>query len=165
MLAPGNYGLDYLASALPQFERFPVVKTSNFIGDTLDMAATAKFEEVLLVGHVGKLCKLAAGVMNTHSHTADGRAEVFCAHAALCGAAHEVCAALMDAATTDACLDILDGAQLRAPVLESILAAIQMHLDRRAGGAFRVGAVLFSNQHGPLGETKTAKELMREWQN
>ena len=100
VLAPGNYGLDYLASALPQFERFPVVKTSNFIGDTLDMAATAKFEEVLLVGHVGKLCKLAAGVMNTHSHTADGRAEVFCAHAALCGAAHEVCAALMDAATT-----------------------------------------------------------------
>ena len=165
VLAPGNYGLDYLASALPQFERFPVVKTSNFIGDTLDMAATAKFEEVLLVGHVGKLCKLAAGVMNTHSHTADGRAEVFCAHAALCGAAHEVCAALMDAATTDACLDILDGAQLRAPVLESILAAIQMHLDRRAGGAFRVGAVLFSNQHGPLGETKTAKELMQEWQN
>ena len=165
VLAPGNYGLDYLASALPQFERFPVVKTSNFIGDTLDMAATAGFEQVLLVGHVGKLCKLAAGVMNTHSHTADGRAEVFCAHAALCGAAHEVCAALMDAATTDACLDILDGAQLRAPVLESILAAIQMHLDRRAGGAFRVGAVLFSNQHGPLGETKTAKELMQEWQN
>ena len=165
VLAPGNYGLDYLASALPQFERFPVVKTSNFIGDTLDMAATAKFEEVLLVGHVGKLCKLAAGVMNTHSHTADGRAEVFCAHAALCGARREVCAALMDAATTDACLDILDGAQLRAPVLESILAAIQMHLDRRAGGAFRVGAVLFSNQHGPLGETKAAKELMQEWQN
>ena len=127
--------------------------------------ATAKFEEVLLVGHVGKLCKLAAGVMNTHSHTADGRAEVFCAHAALCGAAHEVCAALMDAATTDACLDILDAAGLRGPVLESILAAIQMHLDRRAGGAFRVGAVLFSNQHGPLGETKTAKELMQEWQN
>ena len=67
VLAPGNYGLDYLASALPQFERFPVVKTSNFIGDTLDMAATAGFEQVLLVGHVGKLVKLAAGVMNTHS--------------------------------------------------------------------------------------------------
>ena len=165
VLAPGNYGLDYLASALPQFERFPVVKTSNFIGDTLDMAATAGFEQVLLVGHVGKLVKLAAGVMNTHSHTADGRAEVFCAHAALCGARRKVCAALMDAATTDACLDILDGAQLRGPVLESILAAIQMHLDRRAGGAFRVGAVLFSNQHGPLGETCIAKELMKEWQN
>ena len=165
VLAPGNYGLDYLASALPQFERFPVVKTSNFIGDTLDMAAAAEFEQVLLVGHVGKLVKLAAGVMNTHSHTADGRAEVFCAHAAVYGASREVCTALMDAATTDACLDILDGAGLQAPVLESILAAIQLHLDRRAGGAFRVGAVLFSNQHGALGETKTAKELIAEWQN
>ena len=165
VLAPGNYGLDYLASALPQFERFPVVKTSNFIGDTLDMAAAAEFEQVLVVGHVGKLVKLAAGVMNTHSHTADGRAEVFCAHAAVCGASREVCTTLMDAATTDACLDILDGAGLQAPVLESILAAIQLHLDRRAGGAFRVGAVLFSNQHGALGETKTAKELIAEWQN
>ena len=37
--------------------------------------------------------------------------------------------------------------------------------SQRACGAFRVGAVLFSNQHGPLGETKTAKELMQEWQN
>ena len=163
VLAPGNYGLDYLAAALPDFERFPVVKTSNFIGDTLDMAAAARFEEVLLVGHIGKLVKLAAGVMNTHSHTADGRAEVFCAHAAVCGASRQTCAALMDAATTDACLDRLDAAGLRGPVLESILAAIQLHLDRRAAGAFRVGAVLFSNQHGPLGETQTAKELMTQW--
>ncbi len=41
------------------------------------MAATAQFEEVLLVGHMGKLCKLAAGIMNTHSRMADGRAELF----------------------------------------------------------------------------------------
>jgi len=163
VLAPGNYGLDYLASALPEFERFPVVKCSNFVGDTLDMAATAHFDEVLLVGHIGKLVKLGAGVMNTHSHTADGRAEVFCSHAALCGAGRDTCAALMDAATTDACLDILDSVHLREPVLKSILGAIQMHLDRRAGGQFRVGAVLFSNQHGPLGATDTADELMKEW--
>ena len=120
---------------------------------------------VLLVGHVGKLVKVAGGIMNTHSHTADCRTELFCTHAALCGADRKVCTALYNAATTDACLEILDTAGLRKPVLQSLLAAIQLHLDRRAGGAFRVGAVLFSNQHGPLGETKTAKELMQEWQN
>ena len=127
------------------------------------MAATAGFKEVLLVGHVGKLCKLAGGIMNTHSHTADCRTELFCAHAALCGADRALCARLMDAATTDACLDLLDQAQLRVPVLESLLAAIQLHLDRRAAGTFRVGAVLFSNQHGPLGTTQTAKELLEQW--
>ena len=163
ILAPGNYGLDYLHETYPKFAAVPVVKTSNFIGDTLDMAASAKFEEVLLVGHVGKLVKLAGGIMNTHSHTADCRTELFCTHAALCGASREVCAALMDAATTDACLDILDAAELRTPVLESLLRAIQLHLDRRAAGTFRVGAILFSNQHGPLGQTETAAQILNEW--
>ena len=62
-----------------------------------------------------------------------------------------------------ACLELLDSAGLRAPVLESLLRAVQLHLDRRACGAFRVGAVLFSNQHGPLGATDTAAQLLNEW--
>ena len=115
------------------------------------------FEEVLLVGHVGKLVKLAGGIMNTHSRQADCRTELFCTHAALCGAPQSVCRALMDAATTDACLAVLDEAGLRAAVLESLLEAVQLHLDRRAAGAFAVGAVLFSNQSGPLGQTKNRR--------
>ena len=165
ILAPGNYGLDYLHENLPTLKCIPVVKTSNFIGDALDMAAASKFEQVVLVGHIGKLVKLAGGVMNTHSRTADCRTELLCAHAALCGASRDVCAALMGAATTDACMEILDKAGMREPVLSSLLDAIQLHLDRRAAGAFRVGAVLFSNQYGPLGQTKTAKELLDEWKN
>ena len=165
ILAPGNYGLDYLHENLPALKCIPVVKTSNFIGDALDMAAASKFEQVVLVGHIGKLVKLAGGVMNTHSRTADCRTELLCAHAALCGASRDVCASLMGAATTDACMEILDKAELREPVLSSLLDAIQLHLDRRAAGAFRVGAVLFSNQYGPLGQTKTAKELLDEWKN
>ena len=163
ILAPGNYGLDYLGTAYPAFASIPVVKTSNFIGDTLDMAASAGFEDVLLVGHVGKLCKLAGGIMNTHSHTADCRTELFCTYAALSGAGQEVCAALLHAATTDACIEILDREALRAPVLAGLVDAIQTHLDRRAAGAFRVGAILFSNQYGPLGQTQTAKELLQAW--
>ena len=59
--------------------------------------------------------------------------------------------------------DRLDAAGLRAPVLESLLAAVQLHLDRRAAGAFRVGAILFSNQHGPLGQTATAAQILNDW--
>ena len=54
---------------------------------------------LLLVGHVGKLVKVAGGIMNTHSRYADCRTELFCAHAAQCGAQTEVCRALMEAAT------------------------------------------------------------------
>lgn len=163
ILAPGNYGLDYLHTAMPELAAIPVVKCSNFVGDSLDMAAAEGFAEVLLVGHVGKLCKLAGGIMNTHSHVADCRTEIFCAHAAVCGAPQAVCAALMGAVTTDACLAVLERAELAEPVMQSMLKAIQLHLDRRAAGAMSVGAVLFSNQHGPLGQTQRAKELLQAW--
>ena len=163
ILAPGNYGLDYLAAHYPELHEIPIVKISNFIGEALDMAAAEQFGEVLLVGHVGKLVKLAGGIMNTHSKQADCRTELFCAHAALCGADTVTCRALMDAATTDACLDILDAAGLKITVMASLLQAVQLHLDRRAAGAFTVGAVLFSNQNGPLGQTAQAKILLQSW--
>ena len=163
ILAPGNYGLDYLAAHYPELREIPIVKISNFIGEALDMAAAEQFGEVLLVGHVGKLVKLAGGIMNTHSKQADCRTELFCAHAALCGADTATCRAVMDAATTDACLDILDAAGLKTTVMASLLQAVQLHLERRAAGAFTVGAVLFSNQSGPLGQTTQAKTLLQSW--
>ena len=163
ILAPGNYGLDYLAAHYPELREIPIVKISNFIGEALDMAAAEQFGEVMLVGHVGKLVKLAGGIMNTHSKQADCRTELFCAHAALCGADTVTCRALMDAATTDACLDILDAAGLKITVMASLLQAVQLHLNRRAAGAFTVGAVLFSNQSGPLGQTTQAKILLQSW--
>ena len=163
ILTPGNYGLDYLAENLAELRKIPTVKISNFIGDALDMAAAEHFTEVLLVGHVGKLVKLAGGIMNTHSQQADCRAELFCAHAALCGADTATCRALMNAATTDACLEILQAANLRTAVLESLLNAVQLHLQRRAAGAFAVGAVVFSNRNGSLGTTKSADVLLKTW--
>ena len=128
------------------------------------MAAAAHFAEVLLVGHEGKLVKLAGGILTHRSRCADCRSELFCAQAARCGADAATCRALMDAATTDACLDILDAAQLREPVMTGLLTAVQLHLDRRAAGAFKVGAVLISNRNGPLGQTKTADTLLKLWE-
>ncbi len=163
ILTPGNYGETFLRDHPQAARDVPVVKCSNFIGDALDLAGNRGFSQVLLVGHAGKLVKLAAGVMNTHSRYADGRAEVFCAHAAVCGAPQSLCQSLMQAASADACLALLDDAPLREPVIDSILTAIQHHLDRRAGGRFRTGAVLFTNTFGLLGQTTTAKEIIRSW--
>ena len=163
ILTPGNYGAEFLRGCGWDRWNVPVVKCSNFIGDALDAAASEGFEEVLLVGHVGKLVKLAGGIMNTHSRAADCRTELFAAHAALCGADAALCRALYDAATADACLALLDEAELRGAVLQSLLAAVQRHLDRRAGGAFRAGAVIFSNEYGALGQTETAAQLLSVW--
>lgn len=163
VLTPGNYGEAFLQEGGVELGQVPVVKCSNFIGDALDEAAVLGFQDVLLVGHAGKLIKLAGGIMNTHSRWADCRTELFCAHAAICGASRQVCSELMQAATVDRCIELLDAAQLRGPVLDSLLQAVEDHLLRRAAGAYRVGAVLFTNQYGLLGQTSTAQAIRNDW--
>ena len=164
ILTPGNYGLDFLrGGALPLPGDIPVIRCSNFVGEALDSARLEGFEQILLVGHIGKFVKLAGGIFNTHSRWADGRCELFCAHAALCGAGRETARLLMDSASTDRCLEILEEVHLREAVLASLLSAIQGHLNRRAGEGLQVGAVLFSNQYGLLGMTQGAKEIIASW--
>ena len=161
LLTPGNYGADYLKERLPEWEKLPVVKFSNFLGDAIDLAIGEGFSRALIVGHIGKLVKLAGGIMNTHSRVADCRMELFCAHAALCGADTALCRALMEQVSSDGCLALLTEAGLREPVMESLLAAMQRHLDRRAGGQIRLGALCFSNEYGFLGMSEGAKELLK----
>lgn len=163
ILTPGNYGMEYLRGQGLDTMGVPVVKCSNFIGDALDAAAAQGFQSVLLVGHVGKLVKLAGGVMNTHSRYADCRTELFCAHAAACGAGPDVCRALLDAATADACIAILERNGLREAVMSSLLSAIGRHLRRRAAGAYQIGAILFSREYGELGRIPEAEEIIRQW--
>ena len=163
ILTPGNYGVEFLKEQGLGGGEAPVVTCSNFIGEALDRAAAEGFRQVLLVGHAGKLVKVAGGVMNTHSRWADCRAELCCAYAALAGGGRELCRDLMEAVSSDACIALLDRAGLREAVMEGLLGAIQTHLDRRAAGAFRTGAVLFSNQYGLLGKTTGAEEILAQW--
>lgn len=163
ILTPGNYGTDFLRDQKLDMLGVPVVKCSNFIGDALDIAAAEGMERLVLVGHIGKLVKLAGGIMNTHSRYADCRTELFCAHAAICGAGQALCAALLQAPTTDACLELLDKAGLRQAVLQRLLDAAAGHLQRRAGENCRAGLIFFSNQYGLLGLSDTAKEILAQW--
>ena len=167
ILTPGNYGMAYITgwAAENGIDRLnvPVVTCSNFIGDALDEAGAAGFEDILIVGHIGKLVKLAGGVMNTHSRIADCRTEIITAHAAVCGADREICRELMRAATTDACIEILKNCGLFEETTESVIAAVSEHLHYRAQGLYRVGAVIFSNVYGLIGETQDAGKIIDDW--
>ena len=163
ILTPGNYGIDFLKSSAMYAKGVPFVKYSNFIGDALDISVSQGFKTVLIVGHMGKLVKLAGGIMNTHSKVADCRMELICAHSAVCGADSNICSKIMDSTTTDAALAILDESSLRQAVIESLMAAIQKHLDRRCQGLLKVGAVMFSNEYGYIGESSTVKEILNIW--
>lgn len=166
LITPGNYGKTFLSEG--EFSRLSklgnlseqAVKCSNFVGDTLDMCVQAGFQYALLVGHIGKFSKLAAGIMNTHSRYADGRLEVFCTHAALCGADRETIEELMKSVTTDEAIVCLDKVGLREQVLTSMLQKIKQHVSARAGETLKTGVILFSNTYGYLGQTEGCEEIL-----
>lgn len=162
LICPGNYGADFARDQLG-LDLDQAVKCSNFIGDALGYAAWKGFQQIFLVGHAGKLVKIAAGVMNTHSSVADGRQEIFTAHAALCGAPHDTLQALMQSVTIDACLEVLDQVNLRDPVLERIGKAIDERLHYRLRGKAEIGYLMFTNQSGVLAQSKNAVKLCEEF--
>lgn len=163
VITPGGYGERFCRETLNLRTKRSVL-CSNYAGDALEHAAACGFQGALLVGHIGKLVKLAGGIFNTHSHIADARMEILAAHAALAGAPRALVAALMDetaCVTTDAALALVADAGLLPPVIESLLQKAQRHVSRRTG-AMPVGLVLFSNERGLLGMTETARRQLTE---
>ena len=160
VLAPGNYGLDFLKEYNPKLLEH-CVKYSNFLGEALDAAAEYGFQGVLIAGHIGKLVKLAGGIMNTHSRNADARMEILTSHAAVLGAGQDTAAALMDCVTTDEALDILKDAGLLKGVMNRLMERMEFYVSHRSGGAFSCGVITFSLKHGILGKSEHAEEILR----
>ena len=95
LITPGNYGQDFLHETL-KIELKRSIKCSNFIGDTIDMGCELGAKGMLFVGHIGKLVKLGAGIMNTHSKMADGRMEILAACSVRAGAGIEALRNILD---------------------------------------------------------------------
>lgn len=159
LFTPGNYGADFIRDEL-KLDQEIAVTTSNFIGDAFSLASEMGFSSALLVGHIGKLVKLAGGMMNTHSRYGDCRAEIFASHAGMCGASESTVKRIMDSAMTDDMLSILSEAGIGEKVMESIMKKIGYHLPARQSGNFKVGAAAFSKVSGLLGMTDGAKEIL-----
>ena len=158
LVTPGNYGEAFSRQVLGlRMDRWALC--SNYLGEAIDHAVGCGFSSFLLVGHLGKLAKVAGGAMNTHSRVADGRRETLAAHTALCGGSRETVARVFDCPTTDAALAVLEADGLLRPVLDSLLAALDRNLRARAG-EMEIGALVFTHPYGILGSTPGAQRLL-----
>ena len=83
LLFLGNY-VERIAAQLNLHA--PKVKISNFIGESIAYCYNKGFQNVLLIGHIGKLSKLSLGAFNTHNKVCDVRIEAFIYYLALADA-------------------------------------------------------------------------------
>ena len=156
----GNYGEDFTRDVM-QLDLEGAVTCSNFVGELLDYAVFLGFETLLLIGHSGKLVKLAQGVMNTHSKYADCRTELFALEAMFHGASIEVGQEIYGCLTTDEVTKILKRENLFEPVIEKVTDKIDFYMQHRVHGKIKTAAFMFSNVYGILGKTKYADALIQ----
>lgn len=160
LVVPGNYGKDF-SENIPGIDPDFAVKCSNFVGDMLDYACQLK-TDVVLVSNLGKIVKLAGGIMNTHSRNADSRMEILASNAAMVGADIATVREIMGCISTDDALDVLDRANLIPQVSQLLAEKIEFHMNHRTGGAIRTSAVIFSSVYGLLSKTSLADEMLDE---
>lgn len=156
----GNYGEDFTRDEL-KLELEGHVTCSNFVGELLDYAVYCGFETLLLIGHSGKLVKVAQGVMNTHSKYADCRTEFMALQAMFHGASVEVGQEIYKCLTTDEVTKILQREHLFEPVINAVTDKIDFYMQHRVHGKIKTAALMFSNVYGILGKTKQADELIQ----
>ena len=161
LLTPGNYGSDYIRQDLG-IDPAMAVQISNYIGDALDICKELGFRGALLIGHIGKLVKLAGGMFNTHSQYGDCRMEILASHAGAAGLSAEKIEELLSCVACDDALRLLKEAGICEAVLSRLTRKIAENLSRR-GGELAVGAVLFSKEYGHLGETDNARSLLERF--
>lgn len=154
-VSPGNYGLDFMKQSYG-YDLDRSVKCSNFIGDTIDMAVALGFRKLLLTGHIGKLIKVAGGIMNTHSKEADCRMELLAAFSVKEGVQTEKIRQILDCVTTEEAVRILKESGKLQSVMETIAERICFYLEKRAGGKLQIDCILYANEFGELAKSKGA---------
>lgn len=139
-----------------------IVQTSNFIGFMLEAAAERKLARVLLLGHLGKLAKVAAGVFYTHNRIGDGRLEAMAAYAAAEGLPPEGVRRVLAATTTEEAMPVLAEYGL-THVYDILAARASLRAERYVFGELTVGTVLATLKGEILGMDEHAREIGRDF--
>lgn len=159
VLAPGRIG--ERAAQIMGIPADHIIETSNFIGYMMEQCVGAGFTKMLLIGHMGKLVKVASGSFHTYNRNSDGRMETMAAWAAMNGASSDVVKKIMDCATTDGAAEIIKREHLEC-IYPQMAERAQVRCERYIFGKARMG-VIFAAMDGTIQAISSrAKEILEE---
>ena len=151
----GNYGKKEALAA--GFKEEQIIRMSNFVGFMLAELEELEVDEIIMVGHLGKIVKVAGGIFNTHSKVADGRREIIAAHAALAGAEQKVIADIFEINTAEEAAEYLLTHNLEI-VLKNISEAVVTKVRAKLENKIKCKAVIFTLNQGIVALSKEAEE-------
>ena len=161
VFVPGKIGERLALSwGLP---REAIVETSNFIGFLLEAAADRQVSRVLLLGHIGKLVKVAAGIFYTHNRIADARLETIAAYSAAAGLGCQEVQRILASNTTEDALQVLRQSGRLPEVCEMLAVRAGQRAERDLFGRMQVGVAMMTMTGELLGMNETARAIGRDY--
>ncbi len=130
VFVPGNIG-EKMAQELLDVDDDQIIQMGNFVGYMLDEARKSNISHLILLGHAGKLVKIAGGIFQTEHRLADGRREIITAHAGLAGGDKNLMERLFKSNTTEDMIEILDTENMTETVFNSIARFIRKSCQDR----------------------------------
>lgn len=165
IVTPGNYGESFLADKL-ELNLEHVVKCSDFIEETIDIACECKITSLLLAGHLSELVTLGSGFMNIHSRQVDRGMETLADCVLRAGGDQDLSRVILQCNTIDDAVEVLWVTAFLQPVMKQLMQKIDSVLKSRAAAGLEIEALVFSNRYGVLGKTPGAEKLImlhRQW--
>ena len=104
---------------------------------------------------------IAAGVRICGENRVQELTAKLASNAIRAGASLECAKEILNASTTDEAIDILEKYQILQKTMKEILDRIQFYLNHRSYEQILLGAVIFNNTYGYLGQTADAEKLIK----
>ncbi|WP_321421417.1 cobalt-precorrin-5B (C(1))-methyltransferase CbiD [uncultured Methanobacterium sp.] len=130
VFVPGNIG-EKLALKLLDVEYDQIIQMGNLVGYMLDEAKKSNISSLIILGHAGKLVKIAGGIFQTEHRLADGRREIITTHTGLVGGDRQTMEEVFNSNTTEDMMGILEREGLLEKVFNSIALSIQERCQER----------------------------------
>ncbi|WP_238899865.1 cobalt-precorrin-5B (C(1))-methyltransferase CbiD [Clostridium sp. YIM B02500] len=154
VLTFGNLGDNYCKEL--GFKEEEVVTCSNFIGFALETCVSCKVKSIIIVGHIGKMSKIAYGCFNTHSKVNGVRLEVIALELALLGYDMSLVKRVLEEKTCEGAVKMLgDGYE---KLYENIGNKIVQKIKEHVYGELEVDAVMYYGASNPILLWKSIKD-------
>jgi cobalt-precorrin-5B (C1)-methyltransferase len=135
-----------------------IIKIGDHVGFMLKQCVRKAIEEVLLIGHIGKLVKVANGQFNTHSRSGDRRIDTIAQYATRLGADNATIEAILKETAAEATVEILREKGLME-LFDRIAQQVVFKANELTSGKLKLTCIILSLGGEVLGSHPRAKDV------